>query len=295
MNVRYKRFILLGAAIAVMATGLTWFSIRPRSDRAWIPEQAVLPEARIEGNVARITNVRDFTYTARHDFAPKYADRSYELDKLTTVWYVLTPFSDRWRGPAHSFVSFGFADSQFVSISVEARREPGEVYDAVTGLFKRFELMYVIGDERDLIGQRAAFSTERVYLFPIKAKTERMREMFLSMLSRANQLREHPEFYNTITNNCTSNVVAHVNRVAPKTVPAGLKTMLPGYTDEVAFKLGLLDTDLDLERARQRYLINARARRFIRDPLFSFRIREEGLSPTAQSRGTGAGKLAATR
>jgi hypothetical protein len=131
-----------------------------------------------------------------------------------------------------------------------------------------------VGDERDLIGQRAAFDSDKVYLYPIKASPDRMRAMFVAMLQRANALRDHPEFYNTLTNNCTSNVVSHVNQIAPRTVPAGIKTTLPGYTDEVAHRLGLIDSDLDIARARARYLINAQARRFIDDSLFSFRIRE---------------------
>jgi hypothetical protein len=273
MTSNVRRFLLIGLVVACAAVVVAWSSISPSSDRHWIPEQTRLPQASIRGDSVRIHNVRDFTYTARHDFTSRYDDRAYDLGKLVSVWYVLTPFTERWRGPAHSFVSFGFADSQFVSISVEARREPGETYDAVKGLFKRFEIMYVIGDERDLIGQRAAFSTERVYLYPIKSSPERMRQMFLSMLERANKLREQPEFYNTLTNNCTSNVVAHVNQIAPRTVPAGIKTILPGYTDEVAHSLGLIDTDLDIARARERYLVNARAKQFIRDSLFSFRIR----------------------
>jgi hypothetical protein len=269
-----RRFLLIGLVLAVALVVSAWTAIDPRSDRRWIPEQAELPYASVHGDTVRIGNVRNFSYTARSTFSPAYDTRSYDLNKLVSVWYVLTPFSDRWRGPAHSFVSFGFADSQFVSISVEARREPGETYDAVKGLFKRFELMYVVGDERDLIGQRAAFSADRVYLYPIKATPQKMREMFVAMLDRANQLRDHPEFYNTLTNNCTSNVVSHVNRIAPATVPGGIKTILPGYTDEVAHRLGLIDTDLDIAQARERYLINARARRFIRDSAFSFRIRD---------------------
>ena len=275
MTPRSRKAVLIAALLALGATVAGWTSIKPRADRAWIPEQAVLPQAAVDGPIVRVRDVRDFTYTGRHDFVPKYTDRTYDLDKLVSVWYVLTPFSKEWRGPAHSFVSFGFSDSQFVAISVEARREPGETYDAFTGLFKRFELMYVVGDERDLIGQRAAFGTDRVYLYPIRAKPAKIREMFLAMLERANHLRDHPEFYNTLTNNCTSNVVTHVNQIAPKTVPAGIKTIVPGYTDEVAYKIGLIDTDLDLEHARNRFLINARARRFINDPLFSFRIREK--------------------
>lgn len=278
MTPRARRYVLAGLAgliVAGAAASIAWRSIIPRSDRAWITEQAVLPQATIDGHVVRITNVRNFAYTSRREFAPQYVDRSYDLDRLVAVWYVLTPFSLRWRGPAHSFVTFGFADSQFVSLSVEARREPGETYDFVTGLFKRFELMYVIGDERDLIGQRAAFGTDQVYLYPIRAPRERIREMFVAMLQRANHLRDHPEFYNTLTNNCTSNVVAHVNQVAPKTVPSGIKTIVPGYTDDVAMRIGLIDTELDLLRARERYLINARARQYLNDPLFSFKIRED--------------------
>jgi hypothetical protein len=265
--------MLTAALLGALAVIAAWYAMRPGADRAWIPEQAVLAEATIDSNRVAIRNLRNFVYTARTSFAPAYADRTYDLDKLSSVWYVLTPFSTSWRGPAHSFVSFGFSDSQFVSISVEARRERGETYGPLKGLFNRFELLYVIGDERDLIGQRAAFGDEEVFLYPIRATPEKMREMFVSMLLRANQLREQPEFYNTLTNNCTSNVVAHVNQVAPRTVPAGIKTILPGYSDEVALRLGLIESELDLARTRERYHINARARQFLTDPFFSLRIR----------------------
>jgi uncharacterized protein DUF4105 len=282
MSPRVRRYALIAVVLASAAVVVAWTSTRPRNDRTWIEEHAVLPEAVIDSNMVRIRNIRSFTYTARHAFTKRYVEGSYDLDKLVSVWYVLTPFSKEWRGPAHSFVSFGFSDSQFVAISVEARRQPGETYSGVKGLFKRFELMYVVGDERDLIGQRAAFSDDRVYLYPIRAKPERMRHMFVAMLERANQLRLQPEFYNTLTNNCTSNVVRHVNQVAPRTVPAGIKTILPGYTDEVAFRLGLIETDLDLPHARERYQVNDRAKRFINDPAFSFRIRENA-EPTSEA------------
>lgn len=267
--------LVAGGAVLVLAAGsiALWRSIQPSDARNWIPEHRVLAEARIEGSRVSVRNARSFNYTARSVFTPEYADRTYELDKLQSVWYVLSPFSEGWRGPAHSFVSFGFADSQFVSISVEARREVGETYSVLKGLFKRYEVMYVIGDESDLIAQRAAYGTDRVYLYPVRTSPEKMRAMFLSMLQRANDLRERPEFYNTATNNCTSNVIAHVNAVAPKTVSAGIRTILPGYSDEVAMQLGLIDTDLDVADARERFLINARARAHVNDPAFSWRIR----------------------
>ena len=263
--------VALGALIVV--GGIALAVARPRADRRWVPQHAVMAHAEVRGNTVQLHRLRNFSYTAEEQFTPSYDDRTYDLDKLETVWFIVTPFSKHWRGPAHTFVSFGFADSQYVAISVEARREPGETYGGVTGLFKQFELIYVIGDERDLIGSRAAFGDYDVYLYPIRTSRERMRAMFVEMLERSNALATNPEFYNTLTNNCTSNVVDHVNHIVPHAVPHGLKTILPGYADEVAYSLGLIDNSLSLDEARRRYRVNAQAQRFASDPEFSRRIR----------------------
>ena len=264
--------LILAAAAAVVAVMIA--IAMPRADRQWVPQHAVIAHAEIRGDKAYIHRLRNFSYTAEEAFTPAYDDRSYDLSKLETVWFIVTPFSTSWRGPAHTFVSFGFADSQYVAISVEARREPGETYGPLTGLFRKFELMYVIGDERDLIGSRAVYGGYDVYLYPIRASRERIRALFEEMLARANALATKPEFYNTLTNNCTSNVVDHVNHIAPRAVPHGIKTILPGYADDVAYSLGLIDNSMTLDQARQRFKVNERAVRFAADSNFSRRIRD---------------------
>jgi hypothetical protein len=270
----WHRRVLIGVALAACAVVVAFVARRPRNDRTWSPEHAVMPRAELRGDSVVLRRMRDFTHESAERFEPGYADRAYDLSKLESVWFIVTPFSRHWRGPAHTFVSFGFADSQYVAISVEARREPGESYGPLTGLFKRFELIYVVGDERDLIGSRAAFGDFDVYVYPVRTTPERMRALFIGMLERANGLAERPEFYNTLTNNCTSNVVAHVNSIVPRRVPHGIKTVLPGYTDEVAHSLGLIDNTISLDEARRRYRVNERARQFVRDAHFSQRIRE---------------------
>ncbi|HUF64959.1 MAG TPA: DUF4105 domain-containing protein [Gemmatimonadaceae bacterium] len=262
---------LLLSALAFGAAALA--SARPSGERDWIPQQAVLPSVMFDGDSVHIRNVRNFSYASESEFTPAYYDRSYDLSKLESAWFVLTPFYGWWRGPGHTLVSFGFSDSTFLAVSVEARREKGEEYGPLKGLFRRYELMYVIGDERDLIGLRGRFGTYPVYLYPIRGERARMRQVLGEMLRRAEQLRMRPEFYNTLTNNCTSNVVAHVNGVAPGRVPGGIKTILPGYTDEVAHRLGLIDTEVGIETARERFNVNERARRYHNDSLFSWRIR----------------------
>jgi len=274
---RAARIAGIGLALLVVGGAVFLATMRPRADRAWVPQHAVMTHADVRGSSVGLHRMRNFTYAAEDRFTPAYADRTYDLDKLESVWFIVTPFSKHWRGPAHTFVSFGFADSQYVAISVEARREPGETYGPLVGLFKQFELIYVIGDERDLIGSRAAFGGYDVYVYPIRTTRERIRALFVEMLTRASALASSPEFYNTLTNNCTSNVVAHVNHIAPRRVPRGIKTILPGYADEVAYSLGLIDNAITLDEARRRFRVNDRAKQFANDPRFSHRIRETAI------------------
>lgn len=268
-----SRLILVAASLVALA-GLVWFATRrPTNERAWGADHAVLPRATFDGSQVRIVGVRNFRYGADGTVEPGYEERTYDLDRLESVWFVLVPFSVRWRAPAHSFVSFGFGDSQFVGISVEARREADEDYGVVAGLFRRYELVYVTADERDLLLRRVLQDRNDVYVYPVNASREKARELFVAMLRRANALAERPEFYNTLTNNCTSNLVHHVNAIAPGRIPGGWRTLLPGYADQVALELGLIQGSGSVDAARSRYRVNERAVRHAADPAFSLRIR----------------------
>jgi hypothetical protein len=266
---------MLPALLAIALLGLVgWSRIRPSNQRNWSVGQERLPHAALAGDSVIIRDVRNFDYdTVGNPTALRYEARSYDLRQLQTVWFVLAPFEPDNRGPAHSFLSFGFADSQYLAISVEARKEKDESYSILKGILKRYEIMYVIGDERDLVRLRVARG-DQVYMYPIKAAPEKVRALFVQMLERANHLRAEPEFYNTLTNNCTTNILNHANSVATRKIPYGREVLLPGYADQLARELGLIDTDLPIEEARRRFQINSRARAAFYDSLFSTRIRK---------------------
>lgn len=270
---RVRTVLLAGAALVLAGVVALVARERPSNRRAWIPEQAVLPRVRFEDSLVHVRNVRDFTFRSATDFTPGYRDRTYDLRRLERVWFVLSPFNRDWRGPAHSFLSFSFSDSQFVSVSVEARREVGETYSVVKGALREYEIMYVVGEERDLIGLRAVTWNDPVYLYPVRATPEQARELFVRMLRRAQELERRPEFYNTFLNNCTTSILDPVDEIAPGTIPFGWEVLLPGYSDQLAHERGLLDTDLPLEEAREAFRINERARAAAGDPAFSTLIR----------------------
>jgi hypothetical protein len=268
------RTIVLALLGALLLIGIgTWLLRRPSNDRAWSGDQARLPRVRFDGHLVHVADVRNFAYRSEYDFDEAWEDRAYDLNQLASVWFVLVPLSERFRAPAHAFVSFGFDDGSYVSISIEARREVGERYSALRGLFRTYEQVYVVGDERDLIGRRAIHDGNPVYLFPIKATREAVRAIFVEMLTRADALREHPAFYNTLTDNCTNLLIRHVKKAVPDRIRAGIAAVLPGYADEVAVRLDLVEGVTTVDEARRRFRINDKARAAEHAPDFSARIR----------------------
>jgi len=268
-----RRGAYLAALIPLFLLGLMWSFPTPSHDRRWAVDQSVLPFVEFDGDSAHVHGVRNFHWTSATEFTPGWEDRSYDLRQVATAWYVLVPFSRRWRGPAHAFVTFGFDDGRYLAISIEARREVGETYGVIKGLLRRFELIYVLGEERDLIGRRAVYDGSDVYLYPIRASRDAIRTVLRGMLDRADRIHATPEFYHSITNNCTLNLVRHVNQLVPDRIPWSWQTVLPGYSDEVIQRLGLIDSTGSLAEVRARFLINERARAALDAPDFSRRIR----------------------
>lgn len=249
----------------------------PSAGRDWALEQAVAPAVVTEGSRVRVEGVRDFHHRAGAEPETAYRTESFDLADVRSVWFALAPFAQRWRGLAHTFVSFELGDGRFLSVSVEARRERDEAYSLLGGLTRRFEVAYVIGTESDLIGLRA-LRGDTLYLYPSRATPEQASALLADMLRRAEELRTRPEFYHTLVNNCATNLRDHVNRVVADPLPYGWAVIFPGWSDELAVERGLLATELPLDQARRRFRVDELARAALAsgDPDFSRSIRAGG-------------------
>jgi hypothetical protein len=175
---------------------------------------------------------------------------------------------------AHIFLTFGFGDDH-LAISIEARKESREGYSSLKGFFKQYELIYIVGDERDLIRVRTNYRKdppEDVYLYSLAGSPENAKRVFLGYMNTINELRERPKFYNTLTANCTNVIWMHT-RLNPGHVPFSWKILLSGYTPEYLFEQGRLNADLPFEELQARSRINDRALQADHAPDFSRRIR----------------------
>ncbi|MGB0133774.1 DUF4105 domain-containing protein [Dokdonella sp.] len=267
-----RRSLLVLSAAAIMSYLLLVLLLRPSNDRDWSLDQQHLATAEFSGDSVRVRNVRNAYYRSTTDFDVHWEDRTFDLRQLESVWYVVEPFAS-WRGPAHTFLSFGFDNGEYISISVEIRKERGEAFSPLSGLLRQYELAYIVGDERDLIGLRANHRNDDVHLYPMRVTQAAARALFVSMLERANALAEQPEFYNTLTSTCTSNIVDHVSLITPEPIPFSYKTLLPAYSDDLAFDLGMIDTALPREQFRAAFRINDLALKHADSVNFSEAIR----------------------
>lgn len=264
---------ILTTILILVLVALALLQLRqPSNDRDWNLDQDTLSYAEFNGDEVLVKNVRNFSYESTTEYTPDYYDKNFDLNKLESLYYIVEPFGN--IGSAHTFVSFGFEGGDFLAISVEIRKEKGESFSAIKGLFRQYELMYVIADERDVIDLRVNHRKDDVYVYPIETTTEKMKELFVDMLERANSLKENPEFYNTLTNTCTTNIARHANKITPNSIPWDLRLLLPKNSDALVYELGLIENSRSLEEVRERYRINEKAEKYADDPNFSLRIRE---------------------
>lgn len=279
----HRRWTVGGFVLVWVALVAWWSTITPSNVRDWPPEVAVLPYATVDGERVTLHNIRHFAYRTATDFTPRYYDKTFDLQQLDAVDLI----SSYWGSEAiaHLFVSFGFGEQDYVAISIETRPEREESYSSLKGFFKQYELIYVVADERDLIRLRTTYRqpAEDVYLYRTRIPPANARRLFLDYVRTMNALVKQPEFYNTLTTNCTTSIVLHTRSYGGR-ARYNWKLLLSGYAPEYAYEMGGLDTSLTFADLKQRSHINVRAQAASEAPDFSQRLRDGLPQPVPTSR-----------
>jgi Domain of unknown function (DUF4105) len=270
-----QRHISVAVIVLLLGVVVWWIAIDPSHDRAWRPEVAVMPRAVIDGDRVRLTGVRNFDYRTRDDFTVRYEEREVWLSHLSALDFYVSYWSEGLVG--HTFLSFVFDNAPPLSISIETRPEVGEGFNPVASLFKQFELIYVVGNERDIVGVRTNHRRETVYLYRLNTSAENARRLLLVYLARINELAENPEFYHLLSNSCTINIIRYAN-AAGREGRFDVRHLFNGLVDSYLYASGRVDTTLPFDELRQRSLINGAAQAADGAPDFSERIR--ALLPT---------------
>jgi hypothetical protein len=283
---RYAGLILAFAGFAIVAGW--WFTLKPLQHRDWQPDDAETAWADIQGDQVTLHNVRNCDYITTKDYTCHWETRSYNLSNLRAADIFIT-----WWGPtliAHPIVSFDFGEQGHVPMSIETRDVIGQSYSAIRGFFRQYALIYIASDERDLIRLRTNFrKDEEVYIFRTTASPALARQVFLDYLQRFNELHNQPEWYNAITNNCTTNIAIAAAEAQHKAVRWDWRILLNGKMDEMMYEHDALVTGgLSLPALKAQAHINPAARTAGDSPDFSKIIREGRVGFTEATSASGS-------
>jgi hypothetical protein len=229
---------------------------KPSNDRNWEKDMEVLSSAIVEGNIVTVDNIRNNTYRSASDFDVQYYQGKYDIKKLQKVYLLTDPFT---KLAAHNMLSFEFSDGKRVAMSVEIRREVGEVFEDFKGLFRGYELYFVWADEKDVIKLRTNYRMDNVYMYELDMSKENIQKLFMEAIKRTNELKNKPEFYNLIINNCTTNIARMLQIVYNKPIVVDWRYLAPAYTEGLYIKYGFIKGQ-SIEEVRNEHNISALAR-----------------------------------
>ncbi len=234
---------LLSYAVGFAMLVAWWGTILPSQNRVWADDVARQLSGHVDGSVVTLQNVRNFDWRSDTDYTQRWETRRYDLDRIRSIDVALS----HWSGPAiaHTLVSFGFDDGQFVTFSIEIRKERGESFSSIGGFFKQFELSLVAADEHDILRVRTNVRGEDIYMYRVSLPQAEMRSLFLAYVDEAASLVRAPSFYNTLTANCTTIVYALAKRIVPG-LPMDWRLLASGYLPGYLYDVGALPAGYSL-------------------------------------------------
>jgi hypothetical protein len=262
---------LLAGLVCFAAVLAWWLTLKPSNYGQWQPDNSRTAYAEVQGNVVTIHNFRNCDYRTELDYTCQWLTRTVDLNQIEGV----DLFMNYWGSPliAHTILSFNLRGEHPIAFSIETRQHIGQDYSALLGFFRQFTLISVVSDERDVVRLRTNYRHgEDLYLYHTTATPEFARSLFLSYIGMTNRLHDHPQWYNALTHNCTTEIYTLKSM---KSQPWDWRILLNGKADEMAYEKGMIATGgLPFQQLKQRAWINPAARADNDDPDFSALIRK---------------------
>ena len=265
---RRRTVRILALVSVVLFAG--WWVLPASNEGDWAEDYRRMPTASFEGDQVTVRDIRNFEYRSETDFTPRYYDATYDLEELETLDFIKVHWG--LENIAHTMLSFGFRDGRYLTVSVETRRRKGQDWSSIAGFFKQYTLAYVLGDERDLIRLRTNYRGEEVYLYPTNTSKPDIRALFVDIVGSASDLASDPQWYNTITDNCTTSLAKHIRKVRGRR-RWDPRLLMNGHTDEMGIESGWITPQGTLEETRRFYYVNDKVERITDPTHYSEQIR----------------------
>jgi hypothetical protein len=233
--------VALGGALTIVLVAAR----QPSLAREWDEDVRVLSGIEtLSDGAFRLTHVRDWRYTRESVASKEYFAQHYDPSDITALWLYEQELGFGGR-IAHTFLVFEFPESygpaRWLGLSVETRREVGESYSLVGGVLKSFEVTHIWATEKDLVTRRVELLDYPLRRYRVTVPDEYLARIFRQFAEETAALATTPRWYNTLTTNCTSSLVAYVNEVKADAIPWNYSLVLTGRADAYLARLGYID------------------------------------------------------
>lgn len=257
----WRRWVLPTAWGIILLIWGIFTAFSPVKDADWQVQWERMPVVSIQENHMDVINVRDFSYPDGNADSPlvRYQTETYDLNKAESLDFAVCHWGSDLIG--HTMFIFRFSDGKSVVLSAETRIRKGESPSSLAKIFKTAQLIWLLGTENDLLRVRTNYRMPRedLYIYPTKTTPDEMRTLLHMIAAKINDLAAHPQFYNTLSMNCTTVLAEMIDCIYPD-IPWDYRTLLTGYSDQFAFDLGWLKRHNHESYAmfRARHLVNLR-------------------------------------
>lgn len=241
-----KPRLLLWVPVVTLGGLLLLTAMRsPSLEREWDEDVRVLAGVELSGDgTVRLTDVRDWAYAVDTVLSRSYFDARFDPRDIVDLWMYEQILDERGL-IAHTFIVFEFdstyGPARFLGISVETRRESGETYSLIGGMLRSFEVTHIWATERDLVARRVQYLDYPLRRYRLNLPEDSRARVFTQFARETRDLASQPQWYNTVTRNCTSSLIQYANGSRPGALPWHYSWIFTGKVDEYLAELGYLD------------------------------------------------------
>ena len=238
----FFRWALLGTLLIEVLLTAVFCLINPKErfqHTIWqTPWRYTLEVNRLENGSYELLNVRDFVYRSKADYDVQYRTLTVDPEQISSIDAVFSHW-DNMEEIAHSMLGLNFADGTTVVISLETRLPEGANQNGIDGLYRRYGLAMLAGTPEDLYGLRVDHRGETLYVYRMNMDRQELRDTVHSIFEQAAELRRNPQFYNTLSRNCTTGLLPMLP-TADRDLDSDIRVMLNGMAAKMLFEKDLI-------------------------------------------------------
>lgn len=215
------------------------------SNENWQEGNNKLASISCKDEIIDILNVRD---TNLESGEISYLNEKLDLNKLEDIYLYSAPFG-KTKLMSHVLLEFTFSDGKNITLSVEARRKNPN-YSPWKGMFRQYGLIYIWGTHKDSIWVRKEIKKAELYKYKMELSEQDKKDGFMYFVDRTNSLVENAEYYNTITNNCTTNLW-DAFQLMKKWPARSYRVLFSGLVDKHLYKLWYISNEKDFQEVKK--------------------------------------------